>query len=192
MTNTPSIILASTSYIRKKMMEQANLSFKTMPPQCDEDELKNHITHLPTLEQALELAKAKAYSISKYEPDTYVIGSDQICDLEGEIISKSKNYQDAFNSLTKLAGKTHKQNNGTCIYLNGECVLEVKDFAELTMKNLSKKQIEEYIELDTPIGCAGSYKFEENGKSIFSEIKGTTDCIQGFAISEVADFFRNL
>ena len=184
------IILASTSYIRKQMLKQAGVEFQTEAPLCDEDELKKHLKNLPLDELALELAKAKAYSVSKYNKDEYVIGSDQICELEGEIIPKSSNYDEAFNSLKDLQNQTHIQNNGTCVYLNGECVFQVKDSAQLKMKPLTEKEIKEYIEKDAPIGCAGSYKYELNGKHLFEEIKGTEDCIKGFNLSEVVDFLK--
>jgi septum formation protein len=191
MSKNNKIILASTSFIRKQMLENSGIDFKCEKPLCDEDELKKHMNDLPLIDLALELAKAKAYSVSKFNDGAFVIGSDQVCEINGETISKSKNYDDAFNTLKKLQGKTHTQNNGTCIYLNGECLMQVKDFAELTMKRLSEKEINDYIELDTPIGCAGSYKYELNGKDLFTEIKGTEECIKGFNLSEVLDFLNS-
>ncbi len=190
MINSKKIVLASTSYIRKQMLKNSGVEFECEKPLCDEDELKKHMKSIPLLDLSLELAKAKAYSVSKFNDGAYVIGSDQVCELDGATISKSSNYDDAFKTLKSLQGKTHKQNNGTCIYLNGECVLEVKDFAELKMKALTDKEIKDYIELDTPIGCAGSYKYELNGKNLFSEIKGTEECIQGFNLSEILDFLN--
>lgn len=190
MKQNKKIILASTSYIRKEMMKQSGLELKVESPLCDEDELKKHMKNISLLDLSLELAKAKAYSVSKYNEGFYVIGSDQICELDGKIIDKSKNYDEAIKSLKKLQGKVHKQNNGTCVYLNGECVFQVKDFAELKMKPLNSKEINEYIEKDTPIGCAGSYKYELNGKHLFEEIKGTEECIKGFCLSEVIDFLN--
>jgi septum formation protein len=191
MTQKKNIILASTSHIRKEMLKSSGLEFKTEKPLCDEDELKKHLKDIELIDLALELAKAKAYSVSKYNENSYVIGSDQVCELKGEIIDKSKNYDEAFSCLKKLQGKTHKQNNGTCVYLNGECVLEVKDYAELKMKPLTDKEIKDYIEKDMPIGCAGSYKYEQNGATLFEEIKGTEECIKGFNLSEVLDFLKS-
>lgn len=184
------IILASTSPIRKQMLTQAGFRFDALPPICDEEALKLSLGDIQLDKKALELAKAKAKSISDIYPEAYVIGSDQICELEGKIISKSKNHREAFKSLKLLSGKTHKQNNGTCIFKGGICVMEHIEIAELTMKNLSDKEIEDYIKLDDPIGCAGSYKFELNGSRLFSDIKGTAEAIQGFAASKVKKFFN--
>ncbi len=182
------IILASTSPIRKKLLEDNNIIFESIAPVCDEEEVKKTLHHLPLLTMALELAKAKAKSISDKDPEAYVIGSDQICELNGKIISKSHNETEAFNSLKAMNGNTHFQNNGTCIFLSGKPVMEHSEKAELKMKTLSDKEIKNYIKLDNPVGCAGSYKFELNGKNLFSEIKGTKESILGFTVSKVVDF----
>ena len=140
---------------------------------------------------ALELAKAKAKTISELFPNAYVIGSDQICEIEGEIISKSKNYEEAFDTLQKLSGKTHIQNNGTCIYHNSLPFFNHVEQARLTMKKLNEKEIKDYISKDDPIGCAGSYKYELNGKNLFEKVEGSEECIKGFAISKVKKFLEN-
>lgn len=184
--NTMRIILASTSPIRKEMLSQAGIVFEAVSPDCDESAVKRQNPNVNLSDMALVLAKAKAASISG--PDTYVIGSDQICEFEGKSISKSKNEQDAFDCLKKLQGKTHTQNNGTCVYFNGECVYEFKDKATLKMKALNDEEIRNYIKKDHPIGCAGSYKFELNGKYLFEKIEGNEECIQGFGLSKVVDF----
>lgn len=182
------VILSSTSPIRKKLLTENNIEFEAIAPLCDEEEVKKNLLHFPLLQLALELAKAKARSVSDKYPDAYVIGSDQICELEGKMISKSNNIEDAFNSLKAMNGKTHYQNNGTCIFLNSKPVMEHSEKAELKMKNLTDEEIRNYIKQDNPIGCAGSYKFELNGKNLFSEVKGTKEAILGFAVSKVVDF----
>lgn len=192
LTIVPRIILASTSSIRKQMLSDAGFSFAVLPPDCDEDMLKKQMGDIPLLKKALELAKAKAKSVSAAQPDAYVIGSDQICEYEGRVISKSNNFDESFACLKLLSGATHKQNNGTCIYRNGECIMEHSEIAELTMKNLNDDEIIEYIKLDNPIGCAGSYKFELNGKNLFTKINGKAETIQGFGISAVKRYLSDV
>jgi septum formation protein len=174
------------------MLKDAGVKFEVIAPICDEEEVKKQLGNLTLNFKALQLAKAKAKSVSDIYIDKYVIGSDQICEFEGEVISKSKTAEEAFLSLKKLANKTHKQNNGTCIYYNGNCVLEHIEIAELTMKKLSDDQIWTYVKLDNPIGCAGSYKFELNGKNLFTKINGSAEAIQGFSVSKVVGFLENL
>ena len=117
------IILASTSAIRKEILNKTALVFDCMSPDFDEDEAKKTMQHLSLEDKAMELSCGKALSISKKFPQSYVIGSDQICDLNGTVISKSKNFDEAIIQLKKLAGKTHHQNKrhhpkrATCSYL---------------------------------------------------------------------------
>jgi septum formation protein len=186
------IILASISPIRKEMLRDSGLAFEAVPPLCDEDIIKAQKRNLKFSDLALELAKAKAESISLIQRDSYVIGSDQICEFEGRAISKSRNEQEAFACLRMLSGKTHIQNNGTCIYLNGRPVMESRDKAILTMKELSDTDIWDYIKKDNPIGCAGSYKYELNGKYLFSHIEGSEECIKGFGIGAVIAYFSGI
>jgi septum formation protein len=186
------IILASTSPIRKQMLSEAGLKFDSVTPLCDEDSIKLQKKHLKLQDLALELAKAKAESISINQMDSFVIGSDQICEFEGKSISKSKTPQEAFDCIKKLAGNKHFQNNGTCIYLGGKCVMEFKDTAILTMKPLKDNEIWDYIKKDNPLGCAGSYKYELNGKYLFSKIEGSEETIKGFGMSKVVDFLEKI
>lgn len=205
------IILASTSYIRKKMMQDAGFKegkdFIAIAPLADEDSYKKGLSNLPYIKQALELAKIKAASISKEHKDKYIIGSDQICSLEPldnksleknednstwGIISKSKNFAEAYASLSKLQGRVHRQNNAVCVYYNGESIFEFTDSAKLYMKPLTEREITEYINTDNATGTAGSYKYELNGHKLFEKIVGNHETIQGFNISELKTFFQNL
>jgi septum formation protein len=186
------IILASGSSIRNTMLLNAGIEFEVIKPLCDENAVKQQLKNLPTKQLALELAKAKAQSVSEQNPNVYVIGSDQICECEGQIISKSYDEQSAYVSLKFLSGKTHYQINGTCIYYNNQLVMEKTSQAELIMRNLSDDEILDYIELDNPIGCAGSYKYEENGKMLFEEISGADETILGFDLSAVLEFLKKV
>lgn len=179
------IILASGSSIRRQMLQDAGVNFTVVKPLCDEDSLKNELAHLPTQQLAIELAKAKAASVSVVYPDALVIGSDQICLCDGVIINKSTDEISAFDSLRFLSGKTHQQINGTCVYQNNTLISQHNAIAEICVKNLSDSEILEYIKADNPIGCAGSYKFESKGKNLFSKITGETETILGFGLNSV-------
>jgi MAF protein len=185
------IILASTSKIRQIMLEEYGIIFETASPDCDEEFLKDDLQSWQKKDIALALARAKAVSVADEEPDSYVIGSDQICEFNNEIIDKSKNRDEAFTTLKKLQGQTHIQNNATVIYHQGKEVFKNVEQVKLRMKKLTDQQINEYIDKDNPIGCAGSYKFEQNGFSLFAEIHGSTDGIKGFAAEKLAQFFSN-
>ena len=112
------IILASTSFIRKKILTELNIEFQAIAPIFDEEAAKKDIKNLDIYSQVNFLAKNKALSIAQKYPNSIIIGSDQICELDGEIISKSKDKEEAIKHLQKLNGKTHIQNNAIFIYQN--------------------------------------------------------------------------
>jgi septum formation protein len=181
------IILASTSFIRKKILKDLNIDFTAIAPIFDEEEAKNDIGNFNIYDQVNFLAKNKALSISKEYKENIVIGSDQICELDGEIISKSKNREEAIWQLQKLNGKKHIQNNAIFIYQNSRIIASHYEIATLKMKNFTEQEIIDYVDLDQSWLSAGSYKFEENGHKLFSEIIGRKNCILGFAIDNMIE-----
>lgn len=183
------IILASTSFIRKKILTEAGFDFAALAPDYDEEEAKKHLHHLSIKDRALELACGKALSISKKFPDAYVIGSDQICELSGEQISKSKNADEAISHLKKLSNKVHIQNNAVAIAFNGKVIFTNYSKAKLWMRNLSENEIKTYVAKEKPWGCAGSYQYESSGKHLFKKVSGDYFGILGLAIQPVIAFF---
>lgn len=179
------IILASTSFIRKKILQDFNIQFHSITPEFDEDSAKIKIKDLDIYTQVNFLAQNKALSIAKLYPNSVVIGADQICQLDDIIISKSKNREDAIEQLKKLNGKKHIQNNSIFIYHNNKIIASHYEIAILDMKNLSQQEIIDYVDLDQSWGSAGSYKFEENGHKLFNKVIGRKNCILGFAIDNM-------
>lgn len=185
-----SIILASGSTARKKILSDARIKFEIISPDFDEDAAKPSIKHLKIKDQALYLAKQKALSISKKYPNSLVIGSDQICELEGIAIDKSKNRDDAINQISLLQGKTHIQNNAVCLYLGSKLLFKNVTTAKLTMRKLSNVDIANYVDLDQSWGCAGSYKFESLGKHLFKKVVGSDNTIIGMDILPLLNFLH--
>jgi len=185
------IILASTSFIRKKILTELNIEFQAIAPIFDEEAAKKDIKNLDIYSQVNFLAKNKALSIAQKYPNSIIIGSDQICELDGEIISKSKDKEEAIKHLQKLNGNTHIQNNAIFIYQNHRIIDSHYEMATLKMKNLTDQEINNYVNLDQSWGCAGSYKFEENGYKLFEEIKGRKNCILGFAIDAILELLSD-
>lgn len=184
------LILASSSKIRKKILEEVDLDFEVMAPLYDEDEEKKTLAKMPPQKLALFLAKEKALSISRKFPDAYVIGSDQVCEFQKKEISKSKNAAEALAQLKKFNGKTHFQNNATVVALNGKIIFENFSRVELKMRKMSEKEIENYVKIDEPWGCAGSYKYEGLGKHLFEKIEGDYYAVLGLAIQPLLAFFH--
>ena len=184
------IILASGSVARKKILSDLGLDFKIISPNFDEEKAKPKIKHLTIKEQAIYLAQQKALSVSVLHPNALVIGSDQICELEGLAIDKSKNRSDAIKQIKMLQGKNHIQNNAVCLYQDTKLLFKNFSTAKLTIRNLSDKEIANYVDLDKSWGCAGSYKFESYGRHLFSKVEGSDHSIIGMNILPLLNFFH--
>lgn len=182
------IILASSSKIRRHILADAGLEIKAVSPDFNE-ELAKESLNLPVKDLALHLAREKALSISRKKFDAYVIGSDQVCSLDEIELPKSKDADDAINQLQKLNGKIHYQNNAVVVAFNGEIVFENLSVANMTMRQMDLKNIRDYVIVDQPIGCAGSYKYESLGKHLFKKVEGDYYSVLGLAIQPLLNFF---
>ncbi len=180
------IILASTSPYRKKLLDRTGLTFECHKPICDEDEYKKIISCPTELSRRLSLEKARSLKIE----DSLIIGSDQVCVFNNVILGKGGTEEKTFQQLKMLQGQTHKLITSFAITTTSREIIHT-NITELTMKKLSDKQIKKYIELDKPMDCAGSYKLEEHGISLFSEIK-TKDhsAIIGLPIMELLGIIK--
>lgn len=183
------IILASSSSIRKKILTEVGLKFKVISPLFDEEKAKKKL-QLSTRNLAILLAKQKALSVSKKFPNSYVIGSDQVCEFEGKEFSKSKNSAEAIKQLKIFNGKEHYQNNAVVIALNEKIIFQNFSRVKMKMRKISTKEIESYVSLDQPLGCAGSYKYESLGKHLFEKVTGDYYSVLGIAIQPLLAFLH--
>ena len=185
-----SIILASSSPVRKQILQELGFNFQAINPDFDEESAKDEIKHLEIPSQALFLAQQKALSISKKYPEAIVIGSDQICQINNKILSKSKNIDDARLQLQELRGKAHFQNNAISIFQDSKEIFSNIEIAKIKMRTLSSEEIENYLKIDNPIGCAGSYKIERNARHLFREISGDVNAIAGISIQSALNYLH--
>jgi septum formation protein len=162
------LILASSSKYRAALLAQLGFNFSSVAPDVDEDQFKN--SQLSALDLARKLAHEKALNVFKRYPECLVIGSDQVCSLQGHILGKPHTRERAIEQLIRMQGKTHELISAVCLRLPGrEITFENK--TSLTMRPLNKQSIEAYIDLDQPFDCAGSYKLEAAGIKLFSKIQ---------------------
>jgi septum formation protein len=184
------VILASSSPYRKALLKRVLNDFECLSPKLDEDIIKSELNS--PLEIANKLAELKALEIYKAHPDKIVIGSDQVCELEGQIFSKPGTIDIAFRQLTKMQGKTHRLITSVCVIWHNE-KYKFHNITKLQMLSLSEKQINNYLRNDNPIDCAGSYKLELKGISLFEGIE-TTDqtAIMGLPLIELSKTLRKL
>ena len=176
------IVLASKSESRLKILQQTGLAFTQIKSDIDEDLFKEKYKKKNSNFLATKLAEAKALFISNKYRKAYIIGADQICISKGKIFSKPKNKKKAIEQLSELNGKTHKLISAFSICYDNQVVYSYVEEVKLKMRKLSKKSIKDYVEIDLPISSCGSYRFEANGKYLFSDVVGNTSTILGLPI----------
>ncbi|MGL1920455.1 MAG: Maf family protein [Hyphomicrobiales bacterium] len=189
------IILASKSQARKTLLTNAGIGFEAIAADIDEDIIKNNNASLGIIpaQTAQDLADAKAKVVSLQNRTLLVLGSDQICHMDGEIFNKPAKKDRLFGHLQKLNGKTHTLTSAISIALDGEVIFRFEDAAHLTMYNLTAEEIDTYIQNASAdvIYAAGGYHIESIGVQLFQKIEGSYFTIMGLPILAVIDFLRN-
>ena len=176
------IILASNSESRLKILQETGIDFLQLKSNIDESLVKEKYKKKNVNFIATKLAEAKALFISRENRKSYVIGADQICISKGKIFSKPNNKKKAIEQLSELNGNTHKLISAFSICYDNQVVYSYVEEVKLKMRKLSKKSIKDYVEIDLPISSCGSYRFEANGKYLFSDVVGNTSTILGLPI----------
>ena len=189
------IILASKSGVRKKILEDNKIICKIEPSNVDEDSVKESLLKekaSPT-NISKNLAELKANKISQKFINELVLGADSIIDLEGEIISKPKNRDEAFETLKKLNGKTHHLVSSVCISKGGFMIWNHTDKASLTMKNMSLLDLKVYLRKisDATLYAYNVYQIEGEGRGLFSKIEGDEDTIMGLPIKQIKEYLKS-
>lgn len=166
------LILASTSKYRASQLEKLGVRFLVQAPQFDEEPLKKE-GHTPfELSQLLALGKAR--SVAEHNPHDVVIGSDQVAHLDELLLSKPGSLEKAVQQLELMAGKVHTLTTSVAVIGPQTHPLIFTNQTHLHMRKLSTREIKAYLKKDEPFDCAGSYKIESFGISLFEKIE-TTD-----------------
>ena len=182
------LILASSSIIRKSILKNAGLDFKTISSNINEGYIKKKFKDKPYTFISKKLSQMKAITISNKNYNCYVIGVDQICVFRKKILNKPLSKKNAILQLSMLAGYEHEQISGCSICINGKIIHSFCSRAKLTMRKINKQQIINYVDSDNPIHSCGSYKFESKGYLLFSKIKGDQFTIQGMPLFDLFNF----
>ena len=180
-----SLILASTSEIRRKLASQFDSSIRCYSPTADEDALKKTLQGMEPTQLCYELAKAKSLSINHDFPNHLVLGCDQICLLENKIFSKPRTAERAIDQLKELSGKTHHLIGQYVFSKDNAVIHEVEIICTMNMRELSLNEIQNYVKLDEPFSSCGAYKYEENGHQLFSDVEGSLEAINGLPLGEI-------
>ena len=190
------IILASKSEVRKSILNKNNLYCTVEPSNIDEDIIKESLLKEKASPEMISknLAELKANKISAKNPDNIVLGADSVIDLNGELISKPENREEALLILKKLNGKKHHLISSVCISKNGSMIWNYTDKAILEMKNFNENELKDYLSKisDENLYAYNVYQIEGEGRKLFSEINGDEETIMGLPVKKIKEYLEEI
>ncbi|MDQ3617247.1 MAG: Maf family nucleotide pyrophosphatase, partial [Pseudomonadota bacterium] len=168
---TAPLILASTSAYRRELLSRLLLTFAVARPDTDETPLAGE---LPTT-LAMRLAVAKAVDVASRHPDAWVIGSDQVAELEGASLGKPGDRAAAIAQLSAMSGRNVRFHTALCVARTGDPsgpqVFTALDTTRVHFRDLEAGEIARYVDAEQPFDCAGSFKCEGLGIALFDAIE---------------------
>ena len=188
------IILASKSKVRKEILDKNDIMSTVEPSNIDEDVVKLSLLKEKATPELISknLAELKANKISVKKIDQLVLGADSVIDLNGELISKPSDREEAITILKKLNGKSHYLISSVCISKNGSMIWNYTDKATLKMKNFSEDELKKYLSKisDEALYAYNVYQIEGEGKNLFESINGDKNTIMGLPIKEIKEYLK--
>ena len=190
------LVLASKSKVRYEILSRYDINCKVEHSNVDEEPIKQSLLNEGATPEIISknLAELKANKVSQKLNDQLVLGADSVIDLNGELISKPENREQAFNILKKLNGKMHHLISSVCISKNGSMVWNYTDKANLTMKELTNLDLKEYLNkiTDEALYAYNVYQIEGEGRNLFSKIEGDQNTIMGLPVDQIKKYIESL
>ena len=190
------IILASKSEVRKKILSDHGINCEVIPAKVDEEMVKESLLKAKATPELVSkiLAELKANKISERKYDDLVLGADSVIDLNGKLISKPTNRDEAFKILQKLNGQKHQLISSVCISKNGSMIWNHTDKASLTMKQMNDEELKTYLTKikDEKLYAYNVYQIEAEGRSLFSKIEGDENTIMGLPVKQIKEYLNIL
>ena len=189
------IILASQSKVRKKILDEHSILNEVKPSNVDEDVVKLSLLKEKASPELISknLAELKANKISGKYTDNLVLGADSVIDLDGELISKPENREEALEILKKLNGKKHHLISSVCMSKNGSMIWNHTDKAILTMKKMREDELKSYLAKisDETSYAYNVYQIEGEGRNLFLSINGNENTIMGLPVEKIKNYLDN-
>ena len=190
------IILASKSEVRKKILSDHGINCEVIPAKVDEEMVKESLLKAKATPELVSknLAELKANKVSERKYDDLVLGADSVIDLNGKLISKPTNRDEALKILQKLNGQKHQLISSVCISKNGSMIWNYTDKASLTMKQMNDEELKTYLTKikDEALYAYNVYQIEGEGRSLFSKIEGDENTIMGLPIKQIKEYLSTL
>ncbi len=195
---SPSLILASGSAVRRKLLTDAGLAFTAEDSRVDEDAIKagfagsDRNAEEETDELALKLAEAKALAVSAKNEGALVVGADQILSCEGRRYDKPKSMEEARANLLAFRGRPHILHSGLVLVKDGGAVWNLTARATLTMREFSETFLDSYLAEagERVMKSVGCYQLEGPGVQLFEKIEGDYFSILGLPLLPLLDELR--
>ena len=180
------MILASASPRRKEILENFGFSFKTIVKNIDETSDKTHAE-----EKILEIAEKKARAAAIDFPDENVVGADTVVVVDGKILGKPKNKEEAFSMLKSLSGRSHEVITAfSFININKNISYSDYEITKVYFKNLTDDEINWYINTKEPMDKAGAYGIQGKGAFFVEKIEGDFFSVMGFPLGKFVRFLN--
>lgn len=176
------LLLASSSAIRRSMLENAGIEIEIVPASVDESAEKAR--HSDAAELANALAEAKALAVSGKRPASWVIGSDSVVSVGDRLFDKPRDRNEAAEHLRIFSGRTMVLTSAVALARDGAVDWSVVDSARLQVRNLSEAFIQAYLDAEWPeVGyCVGVFRLEGRGVQLFDSIDGSFFTILGMPL----------
>ena len=184
------LILASTSPYRKELLNRLQIPFECEASHVDEEKFEQQINDPHLLTKTLAFEKAK--SVFSNNRAALVIGGDQLSVVDNKILGKPHTFENACKQLRELSNRKHTLITSVCL-MSQQNVIEFYDETILSMRDLSDAEIKDYVTKDNPLNCAGSYKIESLGISLFNSIDSKDfTAIMGLPLMQLSAYIREL
>jgi len=183
------LILASKSSRRYELLKQMGLDFNVIPSQIEEDFIQGESPE----DHVLRLAKAKALNVGSRFPDHWVIAADTIVYIDGIILGKPKNREEAMEMLSRLSGKEHWVTTGFSIHHLAKGIGDQEAIKTVVkVKRLSPVEMEWYIQTGEPFDKAGGYAIQGIGSFMIESIRGSYTNVIGLPLCELIQMLNRL
>ena len=186
--STPRLVLASASPRRRQLLEQLGLSVEVRPSDVDESALPGERpgAHVE------RLARAKVEAVAARETNALVIGGDTVVVLDGEILTKPADADDALAMLLRLQGREHRVETGVAVAASGGGLVSAVVSAAVRFRPFDRSLAEAYVATGEPADKAGAYGIQGYGSALVEEVRGDYYAVMGLPVSRVVLLLEEL